>query len=133
MHIRPCVAQFKNILCGIIRVWSFGGHHNQQTSFTKPLSHNFVWHLLYVHAQFLVCAGIFMWSLGLCRNIPAQSCYYVVTWPVQEYFCCTVLCLPVSVQEDMCKCYEMNTLYYVICHEIVVWNLFGFVVAKKFG
>ena len=26
----------------------------------------------------LVSAGIFMWSLGLCRNIPAQSC--VIMW-----------------------------------------------------
>ena len=25
-----------------------------------------------------VCAGMFMWSLGLCRNIPAQSC--VTMW-----------------------------------------------------
>ena len=45
------------------------------------------------------------------------------------------------------KCYEfkpnpellktcvnaMNTLYYVISHEIVVWILFRFFVAKKFG
>ena len=49
-----------------------------------------------------------MWSLSLCRNIPAQSCL--------------IMCSPGL------SCYE-----YVISHEIVVWILFGFFVAKFFG
>ena len=100
MHIRPCAAYFKTTLCGISWVW----------------------------------------SLGLCRNIPAQSCVIMWShWSQQNEaqkqtrnFYNLLLTVQFNVPQ---KCYEfkpntellktsvnaMNTLYYVISHEIVVW------------
>ena len=59
-----------------------------------------------------VCAGIFMWSLGLCRNI------HVVTWSVQEYsfLHCPVhpgLCMNMPAEPepfDLCACSCMSYL-----------------------
>ena len=80
-----------------------------------------------------------MWSLGPCRNIPAQSC--VIMWPhwsqqneAQKQtrnfyikftfnsaiqYSSRILC-PNSELLKTCV-NAMNTLYYVISHKIVVW------------
>ena len=116
---------------------------------SKPLSVVISW--VWSFCGHLVCAGIFMWSLDLCRNVPAQSCVIMWShWSQQNeaqkqtrnfYIKFTLLTVQFNVPQ---KCYEfkpnpellktcvnaMNTLEYVISHEIVVWILFGFFVPK---
>ena len=112
--MKPCAAYFKTTLCGISWVWSSCGH--------------------------LVCAGIFLHSpVLLCGHIGLNKMKH------RNRLGISTLNSILTGKFNPQKCYEfklntellkicvnaMNSLYYVISHEIVVWILFGFIVAKN--
>ena len=62
----------------------------------------------------LACAGIFMWSLGLCRSTPAQSC-------VHPGLCRNMPAEPEPF--DLCACSCMNYLVgSLICARIRIFH-----------